>query len=436
MKMHGLAITAGWLSVCQTTYLAAVVIGALVGLFLAVAYRPYPTPPKAADPAQPPAQLYVTALVTLYNEDPAILQAALRSLVAQRRRIDQVHVIDDCSHDKAGLAAARELAALFAKHGIDYQISENPRNLGKRKALSRGIEQSPRADVFLSIDSDTILAPDAVGALLAPFSDPTVTAAAALVLPAKPGWSPLRLLQELQYASLFTKRAAQTRLGSALSCCGALAAYRADIMRENLTDYVTQTYLGRPALTGEDLRIGNYCLRRGRVVYQESAVGYTVVPERWSHFIRQQARWARSFQRESLWALRRQSPRKLAFWVYVFELCGWICPFACLTIGQLTSALGYTAAAFALLMYLKAVRYPRMPRQDENSWRTFTIFLLAPVLGLMSLCVNVPVRLYAAVTPATMKWGTRHSGVEVTSAGAAGRALLRSPAEAGSIDEY
>ncbi|MET9023098.1 hypothetical protein ABZV93_24290, partial [Actinopolymorpha sp. NPDC004070] len=58
--------------------------------------------------------------------------------------------------------------------------------------------------------------------------------------------------------------------------------------------------------------------RRGR-----HAIAHTAVPERFNHFVRQQARWGRSFFRESLWVLGNLSPTRPAWWLTLLELAQW-----------------------------------------------------------------------------------------------------------------
>jgi hypothetical protein len=55
-----------------------------------------------------------------------------------------------------------------------------------------------------------------------------------------------------------------------------------------MPDFLSQTFLGVPAIFGDDRRLTNYVLLQGKVVFQETAVAWTAVPQRLGHFARQQ----------------------------------------------------------------------------------------------------------------------------------------------------
>ena len=375
-------------------------------------------------------RMRVTAVIPIYNEDPAMFEQGLRSLLAQSRLPNEIHIVDDASADPAGIATARRIAPEFEAAGVTFKVSVQPENKGKREALARGFLDAPDSDVFLCVDSDTILTRDTVRELIIPLADTRVMAATGMVLALNYQTNLFTRLQDLRYGNSFLfERAAYSQLGSVLCCCGALSAYRGSLVREYLPDFLNQRFLGKPAVFGDDRRMTNYCLTEGRVVFQDSAVGYTAVPERLPHFLRQQVRWNKSFFRESLWALRNQRLGRPAFWLTCMEVGLWV-TFGTAMVYSLfvtpflyPAAFARHAADYALFMvlmgYLRNVRYLDFPRRGMGLVKRFGMFLLAPAYGVIQLTLLTPVRMYALLTLHRGKWGTRQGGVEVTVAGEA-----------------
>src|SRR5690606_17346287 len=169
-----------------------------------------------------------------------------------------------------------------------------------------------QVDVFVCVDSDTILEPTAIEEGLAPFSDPRTTASTGVVVVANHEKNLLTRLVDVRYINAFVgERAAYSRFGSVLCVCGSLAFYRADVVLRHLDDFLNQRFLGDIATVGDDRHLTNWCLSEGRVVLAENSIAHTAAPQRWGHYLRQQTRWGRSFFRESLWVLRHRSPRVL-----------------------------------------------------------------------------------------------------------------------------
>ncbi|MGA4850924.1 hypothetical protein ACOBQB_33515 [Streptomyces sp. G5(2025)] len=85
---------------------------------------------------------------------------------------------------------------------------------------------------------------------------------------------------------------------------GPLAAYRAGIIRDNLGSYLNETFMGRPVMFSDDSLLTLYAQERGLTVQQPTAVVFTAVPEKWSHFSRMYLRWMRGSTIRSVWRMR------------------------------------------------------------------------------------------------------------------------------------
>jgi hyaluronan synthase len=360
-------------------------------------------------------RLRTAAVVTCHNEDPAAFTRCLESLLAQTCLPDMVTVVDDGSSAPDCAHIARSFAAAAGRAGIDCQFVLFPRNFGKRAGLAAGFARGATADVYVCIDSDTILHPAAIDRALRPFASRHVMAVTGCVLAANRGRNLLTRLIDLRYAYAFLgERAAYSALGSVLCCCGSLALYRGYVVRKYLPDFLGQTFLGKPATYGDDRRLTAYCLREGRVVLAPDAVAWTLVPDRLSHFLRQQLRWSKSFLRESLDMLRTCRPNRPCWWLALLEIATWSgftsgLIYALVVRPALTGHLApFTyLACIAFLAYARSGHYARA-EHPGLSWRGrwFTL-AIAPLYGLVSLVLLLPLRAVALATLRDNRWGTR-----------------------------
>lgn len=389
--------------------LATVPLLALAGkLVLAQRYRAAP----AGSAADPPRT--VAVIVPVYNEDPALLAACLASLVNQRRPADAIVVVDDGSTSAECLVRSR--AQLAGVPGA--QVVRLASNEGKRYALAAGLRRAGRADVVVTLDSDTVLDPDALARGLDAFTDPGVVAVTGYVRVLNAGRNLLTRLTELQYEQSFVfQRAAYSSLGAVLCCCGSLSFYRWAVVAGHLEDFTAQRFLGVPVQYGDDRRLTNYALLEGRVVFQDTAVARTVVPERLSHYLRQQVRWTRSFVRESLWLLGRLRPGHRAWWLTCAEAALWG-PFmsgygVLLVLTSLRTRLAGPEFCAAMLVLAALARTVRLlVRAGAGGSDRVRTICLAPLFAVVHLVSTPLVAGYALLTLRHRGWGTR-AAVEV-----------------------
>jgi hyaluronan synthase len=404
-------IELGWYGIAVTILIGAKLIMSLLA-------RPAPDRPRTRSWVQ---HCKVAATITCYNEDPAALKQCLESILRSRRRPDVLTLIDDASTDRTCADLARSYTAAFRSAGIDYEVIVFAENQGKREGLAEGFWRAWDADVYLCIDSDTIVHKDAIGNALRPLADPRVQGVTGCVLAANRHRNLLTRLIDLRYTYAFLgERAAYSVLGSVLCACGSLALYRGWVVREYLDDFLSQTFLGRQCTYGDDRRLTYYCLREGKVLLAPDAFAWTLVPERMNHFIRQQLRWSKSFFRESISMLRTVGPNRVAWWLTLIELSTW---------GGFTTALLFSlfvrpalSGHFAALTYLFSVlilAYARSGHYFETEhpglrwYGKFATLLLAPLYGLIHMTILLPLRLVALATLRDNGWGTREA-VEVT----------------------
>ncbi|MFS4091041.1 glycosyltransferase [Streptomyces sp. AF1A] len=364
-------------------------------------------------------------MITVYNESPAMLRRCLESLLAQKRPLASLTVVDDCSATRDAEQVIASLRPRFQAAGIRINLIRFPENRGKRHGLAAGFADAPGADVYVCVDSDTVLDDWAVDELLGPFSHRRVTCVTGLVLAHNRAVNLLTRLIDMRYVNAFLgERVAYSRLGSVLCACGSLAAYRGWVARKYVDDFLNQRFLGKPATFGDDRRLTYYCLIEGRSLIQPAAVGWTDVPEKLGHYVRQQIRWGKSFFREgSLLAVRLRYIHRAFWWLNLLELVTWVAFTSALLAAVVVIAMhpagwkvlaGY-AGYICLMSWVRSLHYLRGAVSIPFLDRIFT-FACAPLYALLNLGLLLPLRLYSLATLNKTKWGTRENGAEITKA--------------------
>jgi hyaluronan synthase len=152
------------------------------------------------------------------------------------------------------------------------------------------------------VDSDSVIAPEALLALAGPFSNQRVGAVAGKVqvYNRREGLIP-RMLHVRFTLSFDFIRAYQSTFGTVYCSPGALSAYRASAVRAVIDKWETQSFLGAVVKTGEDRALTNDILRLGYdSVYQQDARVLTIVPSDYRTLCRMFLRWDRSYIREEV----------------------------------------------------------------------------------------------------------------------------------------
>ncbi|MBB4930564.1 hyaluronan synthase [Lipingzhangella halophila] len=368
-------------------------------------------------------RLTVTVQVPVYNEDPRILRMCLRSVLEQSRPVQRVRVVDDGSADPAtgepmDYSRVRdEFLAQAAESGVKATWDRTA-NRGKRFAQMHVLADDP-ADVFVTLDSDSIMDRNAVREGLHPFADPAVCSVAGHVIVLNSRATLLTRLTCLLYLP-FTRglRSAQSVLRRVTINSGTLAFYRGETVRAAAGAYENEHFWGRPMQMNDDSMLTFYALLRGDTVHQPSSLVFTLVPERLGHYFGQQLRWMRGTTVRHLWWLRYMPLAGVVFWGTVTEylhlLLGFVIPVVILLDPALREQWRDIALAGLVIgtaiNYIMALRIFTVRRSDESTAYHVLLYLLAPVAGAWRLIVLRPVYLYAMLTcRRIVQWGTRES---------------------------
>jgi hyaluronan synthase len=372
------------------------------------------------------AGLRVTVVMPVYNEDPETFRRALESIARQTRTVQRLHVIDDGSRSQS---CGEEMERFGAEHPeLETRYTYVPNN-GKREAQAVAFRSDPTADVFVTMDSDTVLDDRAIENGMQPFADSRVMSVAGMLLGLNRRHSLLTRLVDLGYTnSTLNTRAFQSRLGSVCVNQGPLAFYRAFIPRKYLGAYLGQTFMGRRVVSGDDRMMTNFSLLEGQTVLQQSAIASTLLPTRISHLSRQRIRWSRSFFRGGMWLIRHLPVTRAAWWLmswrYVAFVLFTVMYPSILLVQPLTE--GYLPIAFftyiCVLSYAKSARYLTVRRTGEPRWSQFLTYLMSPISTVLHFYLSTLLRYAGLLTIRSTGWGTRkviEVGVSPATAGMA-----------------
>ena len=235
----------------------------------------------------------VAVLVPLYNEDPDVVVRMLSALLNQSSPPTEIHVVDDGS-TQCAYVAQRDWFIRQAAVARIYATWQRTANEGKRHAQIHGFRKIRDADLFVTVDSDSMLDSEALHEIVQPFSDPRVMSVAGVILAINNRENLLaRVTDVIFVGQQLIDRSFMSRLGSVMVNSGGLAAYRCSILAENIETYMNESYLGRHVEFSDDSLLTLFALLRGRTVQQSSAFAFAWMPDRWSHHYRQQERWFR-----------------------------------------------------------------------------------------------------------------------------------------------
>ena len=268
-------LTAAWLAHALTVLMGvAVAVGALRLLVQLVTARIHRR--RARERHQKPLEYLgpVSVIVPAYNE-AANIAATVHSLITNDYPGIEVIVVDDGStDDTAGIVERLNLRGV--------RVIRQP-NAGKPAALNTGIRHA-RGDILILVDGDTVFAPDAVGRLIQPLTDPRIGAVSGNTKVANRGGL-LGRWQHLEYVIGFNLDRRMFEIARCMPTVpGAIGAFRRAAIHD--TDGVSAETLA------EDTDFTMAVLRAGwHVVYEPAAVAWTEAPATLRQLWRQRYRW-------------------------------------------------------------------------------------------------------------------------------------------------
>lgn len=378
--------------------------------------RPYTTTPAQQQRLD---KLRVTVNIPVYNEEPVVLDRVLYSLFSQTRMPDRVEVVDDGS-TKDDYADVRDWWLRHHPPQIEFSWIRQ-KNAGKKRAQARTFATDPTADVFVTLDSDTTLAPNAIDEGIKPFTSRQVHSVAGIELAWNHSHSLLTRIKSVNALIWqFTVCSAQNAMGgSVLVNRGTFALYRGQMIRDNLAAYVGETLFGVPVMLGDDTMLTLFALAQGKAVQQPTAACFAMYPETFSHTFRQWVRWMRGTSIRTLWRLRYLPLYSWGWWYTLLTTWGYL-SFISVIVASLTDwphsrtfvlALLYISIAWT---WITASRMFAVRRSDQNRAHRIEAFMLVPAAYAWMTFILRPIRVYGQLTMLQQGWVTRQHGAVST----------------------
>lgn len=293
IRLNKLSSIGGIALMALTTFLLLFQVGFFV--YILVLFFRYKPIESVSDEELP----MITVIVPAYNEGK-LVWSTLNSLVESDypKEKMQLVAIDDGSVDDTWAWMQKAKAEL----GDRVSIYQQTHNQGKRQALYRGFNLAT-GDVFVTVDSDSIVEKDTLRNLVSPFvTNPECGAVAGnvRVLNNQKAIIPRMLNVSFVFSFEFI-RSAQSKIGSVLCTPGALAGYRKEAVMACLDEWMNQTFMGHSTDIGEDRAMTNMILKQGyHVLFQRNAYVLTNIPENYKSLYKMFIRWERSNVRENI----------------------------------------------------------------------------------------------------------------------------------------
>jgi glycosyltransferase involved in cell wall biosynthesis len=229
---------------------------------------------------RPVAEGRVLAVVAAFNEPADNLYACVESLLTQTVPLDVV-VVDDGS--------ATPVPGRW-KDRVRWVYQPNTGKAGAQCSALR-MFGADEYDFVLTVDSDSVLYPDATEHLLRAMSHPDVWAATGWLNVRNHAASLVTMAADIEIGiSCVTGRASRSLIGALESTSGALALYRGSLVYDHLEEYAAN-----PRSIDDDRWLTARALRRGQVVAVNEAVVATDMPDTIAGLWRQRVRWSRSW---------------------------------------------------------------------------------------------------------------------------------------------
>jgi hyaluronan synthase len=369
-------------------------------------YRPWTTPHTPT----------TSVIIPVVDEPEELFRDVLRRIVEQRPT-EIIVVINGPRNER--------MEKICAEQGVRWAWTEVA---GKRNALRIGVGLAT-GEIAVLVDSDTIWTSGTLTELVKPFANPRVGGVTTRQRILDPSRNSLtRWADWLENVRNEYSMPAMSVLGTIGCLPGRTIAFRRQILVDCMERFLSEKFLGVFLEVSDDRTLTNYTLMAGyQTVYQSTSLVYTDAPTKLGKLLKQQYRWARGSQYNTLrmlpWMLRH-TPLLAVFYladiVVPFVLVGtfisWGVSIVTGSYSDLYDALPLPDSGWlALLMILGlsclltisslALRFGRHFAYQPNDMGYLPIFMLINTFALM------PIRVLGFLRMAhNAGWGTRANG--------------------------
>ncbi len=344
----------------------------------------------------------MSVIVPCLNEKPHIFDKCLQSIV-DNTSIELIVVFD--ATDKN--TELRDIAEKYTEYVYDCGDRS-----GKRTSVIYGLKKS-KGDIIILADSDSIFVKDTIKNLIKPFHDDEVGGVTTKQHIIDPNKNILRKFANwMEHMRFSITIPAQSIFGGVGCLPGRAIAFRREIIEKHINEFLNETFLGVRYDSGDDRFLTSMALKDGwKTVYQSSAEVYTDCPDNWLKFIKQQIRWARSSQRETILSMGWLWKRPFTFFVFTTDI---ITPIIFVIVVMWTVyqyVVGQThfnmPLSLSLIIGVIGMNISLGLRQYPHLKICKSDILYLPLYTMFMTFVMIPIRIYGLVTIRNNKWNTR-----------------------------
>lgn len=224
----------------------------------------------------------VTVAISAHNEEKVIMRC-LESIANNTYKRIQIIVVDDGSKDRTSAICYEFLSS---HPNIDMRIITYKQNVGKGGALNSGLKRHAKGELVMTLDADSVLAPDAIKNATAYFLDPSVAGVAANVQIIKEP-TILGLLQKFEHMVGYRSKKTYSLANCEFIVGGVASTYRLDILQK-VGFYDTDTVTEDIGLSMKVISNGN---KAHRLVYAVDVVAMTEGVVGFKALAKQRFRW-------------------------------------------------------------------------------------------------------------------------------------------------
>lgn len=390
----------------------------VIHVFFLIALFFFYKPPKRPIPLKKTPGC--TVIMPAYNEGHHVVET-LQSILNADYPAEQLEIIAVNDGSKDDTLAWINSVANHCDGRI--KVIDLPVNSGKKHALAAGI-RTAKFDYIITVDSDSIIYPDAITKLIDAFADPRIGAVAGN-LRAKNDFKNFYtlIMDVLLVLNCEFMRSAQSVTGTVFCTPGALSAYRKRILLPRLDEWLNQTFMGGPAKIGEDRAIATLILRSGYyIVNQREAIAETNLPENYDSLCKMLLRWTRSDFRENivmtvfvLDGLKELSLRSVFLFLHWLLLgVNLLLPVFFLPVSIITLIVAPHFLPSLSYFFLSCVLWNLIPCVFYGKARSFPMMIWCCIFGLFTSLALSWISFYALFTIHNSNWLTRTGTVKKT----------------------
>ena len=316
----------------------------------------------------------------------------------------EVIVINDGSTDNTGEVLER----MQVKYPKLIVVSWE-KNRGKRHGMAEGFKRAS-GEIIVQLDSDSYIDPPTFRRLIEPFENPEIGAVCAHADPENADTNMLTKMQAAYYFMSFrVLKAAESTFMTVFCCSGCSSAYRKTVVLPIIDTWLNERFLGLPVTWGDDRALTNWVLRRGsKTIYTDDAKAFTICPDTWRIFFKQQVRWKKGWFVNSINASKfiiKTDPFVALTYFYPLVIITLVTPFMAVRaflynpIFRDVTPIFYVIGVY-LIAALTVIFYRWVSKENKYwpyifVWSTINMVVLSFVL------------FYALATIQNRKWGTR-----------------------------